>query len=104
MGRVLPGLRFAESRAAMSRRAPRNVAPIITPLYTRYWFQLTTVMGSMLGGASIVHNIYQPDIRIPELQDDGSRKDGNEDHGKEFLRKWREGETIAGNDLFPEGK
>ena len=88
----------------MSRRAPRNVAPIVTPLFTRYWFQLTCVMGSMLGGASLVHNVYLPDVTIPELKDDGSRADGKQDGGAEFLRKWREGEQIGGSDLFPEGK
>eukprot|EP00658_Telonema_sp_P-2_P073628 TRINITY_DN62727_c0_g1_i1.p2 TRINITY_DN62727_c0_g1~~TRINITY_DN62727_c0_g1_i1.p2 ORF type:complete len:102 (-),score=23.25 TRINITY_DN62727_c0_g1_i1:183-488(-) len=80
---------YGESRRdLMSRRATR-VAPIATPLYQKYWFRFTAVMGSMLTGASVVHNIFKPDVTIPELDEQGNRKDGRPDQGKEFLELWR---------------
>ncbi|KAJ1436810.1 hypothetical protein B484DRAFT_445476 [Ochromonadaceae sp. CCMP2298] len=38
------------------------------PTAMRYTILFTAGMASMLGGASVVHNIFQPDTRIPEFK------------------------------------
>lgn len=40
---------------------------IVLRQFTRYMIQLTASVSSLLLGASIVHNIYKPDVTIPKL-------------------------------------
>ncbi|KAH6831231.1 transmembrane protein [Perilla frutescens var. hirtella] len=55
----------------MNRKFGGGKQPTGTPSLA---WSCVVVVASLLGGASIVHNIYKPDLRIPPAADVDERK------------------------------